>query len=227
MIYEHVLGRIKAIDEQGYMHIVASVPNLDRAIHREYSKVEVILPDGRTISAEQRRKIYALIGEVAEYCEGFRNAETIEDTKQSLKWDFILERMESQERRLFSLSDCDMTTASSFISYLIDFIIRNDIPTAIPLIEQAEDIGQYIYSCLANKKCCVCGQKADLHHCEGSRIGMGANRDEAHNLGREVLALCRKHHTECHNDEAGFIAKYHLEPIKMDERLCKIYKVRK
>ena len=80
-----------------------------------------------------RRKCYALIGEIAEFVEGFRTAETIEDTKQVMKWDFILKRMESQERQLFSLSSCDMSTAREFITYLIDFIVKNDIPTRVPL----------------------------------------------------------------------------------------------
>lgn len=227
MVNEHIIGSIVDIDEAGVMRIVASAPNLDRAIHRAYEKVEIILPDGRSISPEQRRKIYALIGEITEYVEGIRNSETIEETKESLKWDFILERMESQERRLFSLADCDMTTASAFIQYLIDFIIKNDIPTMISLRDQCEDIGKYVYSCLANKKCAVCGQNGEVHHCEGSRIGIGSDRQEVSHLGRRAICLCREHHSEAHQSEAKFMEKYHLEPIALDERLCKMHKLKR
>lgn len=227
MVNEHIKGHITDIDQYGIMHIVASVPSLDRALRKEYEECEIMLADGRRISPEQRRKIYALIGEIAEYIEGFRTKETIEETKETMKWSFILERMEDLERRLFSLSDCDMTTASAFITYLIDFIIRQDIPTGINLREHCEDIQRYVYACLVNKKCCVCGQKAQLHHCEGSRVGMGNDRKQVSHLGRMALPVCECHHTEAHADEQAFLDKYHLEPVAIDEKICKVYKLKK
>ena len=141
--------------------------------------------------------------------------------------EFMLRRMEATERRMFSLSDCSVTTAKEFITYLVDFIIANDIPTRVPLIENCDDIQRYIYACTMHRKCAVCGRPADIHHCEGSRIGAGVDRKKAHQLGREVLPLCRVHHTECHSDEAGFIKKYHLQKVKLDEALCKRLKFKK
>lgn len=227
MVNEHITGRIQDINEAGGVVITATLPNLDKALRRKYGEVEIILPDGRRISPEQRRKIYSLIGEIAEYVEGFRNAETVEETKTMMKWQFIMERLESQERRLFSLANCDMTLARNFIDYLIAFIINNDIPSSVSLLDNCEDIGAYIYACLVNKKCCVCGQAADLHHVVGSRIGQGNDRNEVHHLGRECLPLCREHHTICHNDEKAFISKYHLEPVKIDEKICRVYRLKK
>lgn len=227
MIQEHVLGKITDVREDGTVVIVAAVPSIERAILREYDTAEIILPDGRRIHAEQRRKAFALIGEIAEYVDGIRNAETVEEQKQLLKMEFMLKRMESTERRMFSLSDCSVTTAREFITYLVDFIIANDIPTRVPLIDNCDDIQRYIYACLMNRKCAVCGKPADVHHCEGSRVGAGSDREKVHHLGREVLPLCRVHHTECHGGEAEFIAKYHLEPVKLDEQLCRKLKLRK
>ena len=225
MVNEHITGKIQDINEAGGVVITATLPNLDKALRRKYGEVEIILPDGRRISPEQRRKVYALIGEIAEYVEGFRNAETVEDTKTMMKWQFIMERLESQERRLFSLSNCDMTLAKNFIDYLIAFIIKNDIPSSVSLLDNCEDIGAYIYACLVNKKCCICGQAADLHHVD--KIGMGSDRTEVHPLGRECLPLCREHHTICHNDEKAFMDKYHLEPVKIDEKICRVYRLKK
>ena len=225
MVNEHITGKIQDINEAGGVVITATLPNLDKALRRKYGEVEIILPDGRRISPEQRRKVYALIGEIAEYVEGFRNAETVEDTKTMMKWQFIMERLESQERRLFSLSNCDMTLAKNFIDYLIAFIIKNDIPSSVSLLDNCEDIGAYIYACLVNKKCCICGQAADLHHVD--KIGMGSDRTEVHHLGRECLPLCREHHTICHNDEKAFMDKYHLEPVKIDEKICRVYRLKK
>ena len=129
---------------------------------------------------------------------------------------------------MFSLSDCDMSTAREFITYLIDFIIANDIPTRVPLIDNCDDIAAYMYACTYHRKCAVCGRAADIHHCEGSRIGVGVDRAKAHQLGREVLPLCRVHHTELHAmPESEFIAKYHLQKVKLDEQLCKRLRFKK
>lgn len=228
MVQEHVIGEIQDVREDGRVIIMAGLPDLDRALLRQYSKVEVILPDGRKISCTQRRKVYALLGEIAEYVDGIRNADTIEEQKRLLKMEFMLKRMESAERRMFSLSDCDMSTAREFITYLIDFIIANDIPTRVPLIDNCDDIAAYMYACTMHRKCAVCGKAADIHHCEGSRIGAGVDRTKVHQLGREVLPLCRVHHTELHAmAESEFIAKYHLQKVKLDEALCKRLKLRR
>lgn len=224
MIQEHCIGQIKEWHEDGTVVIVAAVPNLPHALDRKYNEVEIILPDGRRISPEQRRKCYALIGEIAEFVDGYRNEETIEEQKAFLKMEFCLQRMESMERRLFSLSNCDMTTARNFITFLIDFIIENDIPTHVPLIDQAEDIERYVYACLMNKKCAVCGKHADLHHVD--RVGMGRNRNEINHLGMRCLPLCREHHTMLHNiGDAEFMRQYHLEAIPIDKKIAKLYRL--
>lgn len=213
--------------QDGTVIIQTKVPSMERAILRQYKSVEIGFCDGRNISPIQRRKIYSLIGEIAEYIEGYKNAGTIESTKQMLKMDFIINHLQGMERKMFSLSDVPMSTASSFITYLIDFIIRNDIPSSVSLLEHCDDVAAYIYACLIHRKCCLCGLPAQLHHCTGSRIGIGNDRTEVHHLGRECLPLCEKHHSEAHQDEKGFIEKHHLEVIKIDERVCKIYKLRK
>jgi hypothetical protein len=222
MIQEHTIGRIIDIKENGEAVIHAALPNLNHALDRLYDKVEIILPDGRRISPEQRRKCYALIGEIAEFVSGFRNAETIEDAKNDMKWEFILKRMESQERQLFSLSNCDMTTAREFITYIIEFIVKHDIPTKISLIDNCEDISKYIYACLVNKRCCICGKPADLHHVD--TIGMGNDRDEVIHIGREALPLCREHHTLLHSmGNKRFMETYHLQAVEIDKKIAKVY----
>ena len=228
MIQEHVVGFIVDLLKDGTAVIKAKIPNIEQALRRGFLKVEIILWDGRRISPEQRRKCYALLGEIAEYTDGIRTAETVDEQKRLLKMEFMLKRMEATERRMFSLADCDMSTAREFITYLIDFIIANDIPTRVPLIDNCDDIAAYMYACTMHRKCAVCGKAADIHHCEGSRIGAGVDRAKVHQLGREVLPLCRVHHTELHAmPESEFIAKYHLQKVKLDEPLCKRLKLRR
>ena len=226
MIQEHVTGTVRDITEDGTAVIHAALPDPLRALLRAYHTVEIILPDGRRISPEQRRKVYALIGEVAEYVDGIRSAGTIESAKKTLKMEFMLSRMEGMERRLFSLSDCDVTTARAFINFLVEFIIENDIPTRVPLIENCEDIAAYVYACLMNKKCAVCGRHADLHHVDV--VGMGRDRKEICHIGMRALPLCREHHTEIHSiGQEDFLRRYILEPVKIDERIADVYGLRK
>lgn len=228
MIQTHVIGLIVDLLKDGTAVIKAKIPNIEQALRRGFLKVEIILWDGRRISPEQRRKCYALLGEIAEYTDGIRTAETVDEQKRLLKMEFMLRRMEATERRMFSLADCDMSTAREFITYLIDFIIANDIPTRARLIDNCDDIAAYMYACTMHRKCAVCGKAADIHHCEGSRIGAGVDRTKVHQLGREVLPLCRVHHTELHAiPESEFIAKYHLQKVKLDEALCKRLKLRR
>ena len=228
MIQTHVIGLIVDLLKDGTAVIKAKIPNIEQALRRGFLKVEIILWDGRSISPEQRRKCYALLGEIAEYTDGIRTAETVDEQKRLLKMEFMLRRMEATERRMFSLADCDMSTAREFITYLSDFIIANDIPTRVPLIDNCDDIAAYMYACTMHRKCAVCGKPADIHHCEGSRIGAGVDRTKVHQLGREVLPLCRVHHTELHAvPESEFMKKYHLQKVRLDEALCKRLKLRR
>lgn len=228
MVEEQITGKVVDIDADGTLTIKAGVPSIDRALLRQHKDCLIVLDDGRHISPVQRRKIYALIGEIDEYVNGIRTEAGMEEQKALLKMEFMLKRMTDAERRVFSLSNCSVTVATNFIGFLIDFILANDIPTRFPLYEQADDIERYVYACLANKKCAVCGRPCDLHHAEGSRIGMGSDREKVHHLGREALPLCRKHHDECHGmPEREFLEKYHLVPVKLDEKLCKVYGLRR
>lgn len=228
MVEEQITGKVVDIDADGTLTIKAGVPSIDRALLRQYKDCLIVLDDGRHISPVQRRKIYALIGEIDEYVNGIRTEAGMGEQKAILKMEFMLKRMTDAERRVFSLSNCSVTVATNFIGFLIDFILSNDIPTRFPLYEQADDIERYVYACLANKKCAVCGRPCDLHHAEGSRIGMGSDREKVHHLGREALPLCRKHHDECHGmPEREFLEKYHLVPVKLDDKLCKVYGLRR
>lgn len=184
------------------------VPNLS-------DDVDVIWHDIRRISPEQRRKAYALMGEISAW-----SGDTPENVKAALKMDFRLKALESMEKRLFSLSDCDMTTARLFITYLIDFALENDVPSSRPLAEYADDIERYVYACAANKKCAVCGRKAELHNVD--RVGMGRDRREICHIGMQALPLCREHHQEAHqHGDKALLEKYHLVTVTIYERIAK------
>lgn len=217
---EIIHGKIIDITPEGLL-IKAPYTNIDRACFRKYSMVDIGLNDGRYISNEQRKKAYALMKEIAEW-SGYLP----EYVKRLMKTEFVVKRMQSLNKEIFSLSSCDMTTAKEFITYLIDFIIEYEIPTKQPLRELCEDINKYIYMCLLHKKCCICGTKAELHHV--TAIGMGRDRTEVFQIGIPVLPLCRKHHIEWHTLGSNtFNAKYHVESVKLTKEIAKKYNLTK
>lgn len=187
----------------------------------------VVWHDCRTISPEQRRKAWAIIGEIAAWA-GYIGAAEKKNLHENFKIKFLMEQWESLQTdaiKRFSLGDCDMTTARLYIDWLVEFCIVNNVPTKIPLSEYAEDIQQCIYNCAIHKHCAVCGKKAELHHID--RVGMGRNRDEIDHMGMEALPLCREHHMEAHqHGDPALMEKYHLQPITIDEKICLVYRLK-
>ena len=92
------------------------------------------------------------------------------------------------------------------------------------MLFRSEDIQAAVYSAMMHKRCIVCGKKADLHHVD--RVGMGADRREICHIGMRALPLCREHHQEAHqHGDAALMDKYHLEPIIIDEKIVKRYRL--
>ena len=183
------------------------------------SVVGVELVDKRHISADQRKKAYVLISYIAAWW-GYTPVEAM---KEMLKLMFVGEA--ETLRRSFSLSDCDMTTARLFITYLIDFCLLHGVDVGEPLYQLSEDIPRYVWACLMNKRCAVCGKKAELHHVDA--VGMGRNRKEICHVGMRALPLCREHHTEIHAvGREEFLKRYFLEPVRIDERIAKVYRLK-
>ena len=215
---EIVEGSIVNVDADG-LTIRVPYHDWERFVHRRLEVCQVALRDGRTITPEQRKKAHALLNEIAEWM-----GDVPEYVKKLMKLKFVYEQMQSLDKTVFSLSNVDETTAREFISYLIDFIVEHEVPTRVPLYQEAEDITRYVYACLMNKRCAVCGQKADLHHVDA--VGMGGDRRAIDHIGLRCLPLCRVHHNEIHaGGFATFMEKYHLEPVKIDEAICKKYKL--
>ena len=189
------------------------IPNLS-------DEVRVIWQDIRSITAEQRRKAWALMTEIAAY-----QGQSKEETYGEQQAKFSLKHLEILQDGLFHLSSATVTTARAFINMLIDTILEYGIPTKEPLYGLCDDIHRYVYACLMNKKCAVCGGKCELHHYD--HVGMGRNRREIDHIGMRAYPLCRVHHDEIHSiGETAFDAKYHLEPIAIDEKIAKKYNLK-
>ena len=188
---------------------------------RGYSDCLVQLIDSRPLSDKQRRACYALLGEIADFTGNGKDS-----TKEYMKLKFLAEDFGDTAEKIFSLSNAPMSLVCAFQRFLVRFILDWDIPTKFPMLDLVDDVGDYLYACLINRKCAVCGKRADLHHVD--HVGTGRNREEIIHEGMEALPLCREHHAEAHTLGAqSFAEKYHIEHgIKLDKTLCRIYRLK-
>ena len=208
-------GRV--YEQRGIVYVKTSRPAVDHLS----DEVTVVWQDNRSRTAEQNRKAWALMSEIAAFM-----GEEKDVVYKQLALDFTAKNLETLQGMLFHLSTASMSEASNFITMLVNLIIEYDIPTKEPLYTLCEDVEKYTYACLMNKKCCVCGKKAELHHCDGSRIGMGYNRNTKPQLGAMVMSLCRVHHSEYHTlGKTEFESRYHVVPVPMDRRIAGKYNI--
>ena len=220
-VVDRVRGRITGYDERrGVVTIEAPYTDFVTMCRREYKEVVVTMIDSRPLSDKQRRCCYAMLRDIAEW-SGYGS----DEVKEIMKFNFVASLVE--DMRVFSLSDAPMSLVAAFQKFLAKFIVENDVPTRVSMLEYVDDIADYVYACVINKKCPVCGKKADLHHLDA--VGMGRNRDEIIHEGMEVMSLCREHHTEIHTiGKSEFFKRYHLDGgIVADKTICKIYGLRR
>ena len=205
-------------------------------VRKGYEKCEIRLIDGRSISPEQRRKIFALVSDIADYVTAVRGSKRRREEQEVLRQLQLLYIIDTTDREvvrrqltqhfcalqnidLFSLSDVDMTTAREFIDWMVELCVQHDIPCNDTLLSRCEDIGRYLYACVAKRRCAICGKKADIHEVE--RVGMGRDRRRIHHLGQSVQPLCREHHNEVDRlGQKSFNEKYHISFVRLDEYLC-------
>ena len=188
------------------------VPKDIREYLKKYQKggkveSELRLDDPRYISSRQRKAIYATINDISEWY-----GDVPEYLKEILKAYFITE----YDLNYFSLGNCSVTTARKFLDYLIEFALKHDISLSESGLERTDNIDRYLWMCLKHRKCCICGNKADLHHVQA--IGAGRNRKTVDDSKNLKMALCRTHHTEAHTIGVdSFNAKYKVKGIAYKE----------
>ena len=173
---------------------------------------EMRIDDGRRISSDQRKKIYALIKDIADH-----TGHHPEYLKEHMKYEFMMK----EDREYFSLSSVDMTTARYFIENILEFCFEWDIALNANTVDMAREINNYLYLCLRHRKCAVCGKKnAHIHHVDA--VGSGRNRNEVDHTKLRLIALCAEHHQETHTiGWQTFNAKYKVDGIRLNEKTIK------
>lgn len=207
-MYEHV--RLESVKEDSSgTSIIIKIPGKrlqEPIVRKRIRDAELRLDDGRTITAEQRKKAYATIRDISDYT-GYLP----EEQKEWLKYLHIART----GCEYFSLSDCSIDTARVFINTILEFALENGIPLSGLAVERTDDIGKYLYFCIKHKKCCVCGKDGEIHHVDA--IGMGNDRRRTDDSGYRKMCLCRTHHTIAHQrGMEAFTAMYKVYGIVVD-----------
>lgn len=200
-------GKITAVRNNGSSaDLVVRINNSNLAaviMDKQATDVMLQIVDGRTLSLDQRRKIYATLRDISLYT-GY----TPEETKEVMKYVHIT----LTGSDYFSLSDCSMDLARSFINTLTDFCLEYGVIASDLLSNRTDDINTYLYQCIKHKKCAVCGREGEIHHWDA--IGMGNDRRHYDDTDNRKICLCRMHHTIAHQKGVkDFERDYHVYGI--------------
>lgn len=210
-MYAHTVLEKYRIDKDGTtLQIKIPDINLQQFIAEKAPKyAEIRIDDGRCITSLQRKKAYATIRDISSWT-GYLP----EEQKEWLKYLYI-ERTGSP---YFSLSDCSMDTAREFINVILDYALEEGIPLSEMGVERTDDIGRYLYSCIKNRRCAVCGRPGEIHHVD--TIGMGRDRRHVDDSMCKKICLCREHHTAAHQrGMKAFEQMYHVFGIVVRETI--------
>ena len=181
---------------------------------RLFAVVELFDPD--SITNEQRRHIYALLGDFSDYT-GY----TLESAESLFKVKFMHHEF-LDELPSLGTNNMTKTMAGKFIEYIVIWFIQNEIPFRKDQIYLPTESSRYIYWATVTRHCVVCGQqRADLHHAT-NLVGRGGNRKTHDHWNSTFLALCREHHNTVHAmGLTEFMKKYVVKPIKLSRKELK------
>ncbi|PTI80630.1 hypothetical protein BU064_00255 [Staphylococcus succinus] len=176
---------------------------------------DVVIADPYNITGKQRRKIFAMIRDIYNHYGQPMDYLRYMFQKQ-------LEFLNSYEQ--ISLSDCGRRQASELIELILDFIFTHNVPMNKATSNLLSNDKYFIYKSTISRLCVICGApNSDLAH--RYAVGKGRNRNKINHTDNQVLALCRKHHTEQHQIGMDtFNNKYHLKDswVDVDEKLNKM-----
>lgn len=202
----------KLIKRKGTKGIfVADVNNWFDVNEKATGKVTISLEEKNDISDQQRKLFFALMRDYWDY-----TGTPLDAAEAWFKYEYMLKR---DLDHLPSVARGAMTKeiATDFITFVLEYFLDNGIPFAQQDWYKGADIGKVCYAMLMNRICFVCGKEnSDIHHLNGSTVGMGNNRSEVNHINRQVVCLCRNHHQQMHQiGEKEFMDLNVFVPIKV------------
>ena len=208
MIEQAKITGIKVDEEGTYLKVFIPKRNIQNEIlEKRIRTCEIRLDDNRRITSEQRKKAYACIRDISRY-----TGIPPETQKELLKYLFV----ERTGGEYISLSNCSIDQAREFINLIMDVLLENGIQMDESGIDRSDDTDHYLWKCIVERRCCICGRKAEIHHIQA--IGRGFNRRNFDDSSLIKMALCREHHTESHKiGQKDFCNKYHVYGVLYKE----------
>ena len=190
--------------------------------------LSVIASDDNEPTPKQRRFAFALLNDVWLSQVGGAWLETVESTRRHFYG--MYEYYHGLDFGEFSLSAVkgNKSDTNEFINMLLDYTALHNIALSVkPLNElEPQEIAHWEYQCLMNKCCVICGKRpSDLHHLDGSRVGIGSDRKNVNHLGRKAVQLCREHHQMFHSDENKFMKKFHINGIAINDEIARVHRL--
>ena len=188
-----------------------ALQRISRLSGNQKPTVRVQMLDNRQITRDQQKKIFALINDLCDY-----NGDEPDDWEQRFK--FMVRVSFGIDD--FSLSDCSVTTANHMILTILNFLFDEDIPFKTKTWDSIPSEFPKQMLCLKNKRCVICGKKADIAHY--TAVGSGRNRNHINHVGMFINTLCRLHHVTQHSMGAEKFAEYyHIKPIRVTKEIAK------
>ncbi|KGL45032.1 hypothetical protein EP56_05600 [Listeriaceae bacterium FSL A5-0209] len=198
---------------------------ISRHTHGSAPQLGLEFFDNRKISADQRKKAFAIMTEITRhfYNENYSSelrlvspsfADDRKSVETALKESFATYK--NIER--YSLANSDMTTARDFINFLIEFCFMFDVPFHEKERFLGEDIQFFLYMCLKYRKCAITGKAgSDVHHIDA--VGMGRNRNKVDSTQFRFICLSREMHNLVHQIGWNKFSSMHkVGAIKLNEK---------
>ncbi|EME3593158.1 hypothetical protein QL849_000781 [Enterococcus faecium] len=167
--------------------------------------VEVKVHDNRKITSKQNALSHSLIRDIARYSNDYP-----ERTELLMKYYY-----KGRTGEVFSHRLATRHEANQWIHFLIDFVLEANIELPGDYIYLLED-DYWFYSSLKHRKCCLCGEHADIAHFQS--VGAGKNRKRTNHRLLLLMALCRKHHQLQHQQGVNYFVKANkIIPVRLEE----------
>ena len=187
-----------------------NIPEIRRKEPNGQILANIDFVDKDMITVDQRRKTFALIGDIAEYT-GY----SVDEMYEKMKFYY----MAYSGCDVFSLATNAVTKkfASQFIEFIIEWCFQMEIPFKYREYHLAADISRTLFIYLKYGYCFCCGKpNSDIAHVE--TVGMGNNRHSIDHRKHHFMRLCRTCHTKQHAMGINsFMKLYHLAPIAIDD----------
>ncbi len=185
------------------------LPTLERDA-RGYINATITFDDSRFISADQRKHIFALCKDYAQFV-GYMQRDIVEYYLFNFAELAGLNDMPSLAAEKMSRE-----TASDLIDFIITDMIQNEIPFSEEQWYLTRENSKFLFALTMKRQCWLCGKfNSDIAHVEA--VGMGRKRDKVDHTKHHIMCLCREHHNLQHTMGIESFCELHVvKPIKLN-----------